>query len=761
MTDQIVRLGPEYFPLLTSGRPISNGSIFIGLPDTDPEIVVNQITVNALQEDGTTIPISQPISTSAGGIPIYNGSPVTLLVTESYSLKVLSSAGVQIYYVPSIDVPIVTPDTTTPVETVADILELINTVSPVDDQISIVLSFFDGLVLGGGIFHWDSSADKATADGGTIIDPDNIGGFDGTPSTLSAYFSDQGTGVGLGCWVRDTKEETFTTEFGAVVDGVTDDSAAWSAAIAATSVGGLLIHPSTGNYSSIDTSSGLTGAVDVNKSIIIQIDGSVKSTFSAIQVNPPFPFSVTADDVTFTGSGWIEGDGTINSINSGDDTTFPGLIHVTGDRFSSSVELRIPPKVGIHLYNCNYANISNGKYSGGDDDTHNPLNTAHFYIRVYQGTNHNISNNWFGPDGNGTGGGRATSAVFTNGTLAMKFTGNTGITLHEKILYHNGDNSLVESNHCTDMHQTDCIRIVGSNNSVIGNYGVRTYGGITVFDGDNNSIIGNTFHDVEQSGIVVRQNSVAYVDGFDNNIISENKIFADPTSIALQDGIVVYIDGKSSAGIVVNDNVVLGFIGISTTGGIRVEAVTPYTVSADVTGNRVEDAYSGYRLTRVSKCKFSGNMHKDSNASGYGLLVSGSTNIQITENDFENPGANGIGFTAASSNCGIFNNKIRNASAIGIAGVSGSGHSYGGNTYNATPLAAVETVSAVVTHTVTHGGIAPEAFIQLQTYNDAAGVAIVAKGYPTPAVTSPNFTIKSPNGVAWGGTENFLYSIIQ
>ena len=42
---------------------------------------------------------------------------------------------------------------------------------------------------GGGIFNYDSTIDKSTANGGTIIDP-------------SVSLALQGTGVGLGCWVR-------------------------------------------------------------------------------------------------------------------------------------------------------------------------------------------------------------------------------------------------------------------------------------------------------------------------------------------------------------------------------------------------------------------------------------------------------------------------------------------------------------------------------------------------------------------------------
>lgn len=97
-----VSLGPEYFPNPSSGRPISSGDLYVGSPDTDPEVVGNQIQVSVLQEDGTVTPVSQPVSTGAGGVPLYNGSPVTLLVDESnYSLTLLNSSGAQVYHVPS------------------------------------------------------------------------------------------------------------------------------------------------------------------------------------------------------------------------------------------------------------------------------------------------------------------------------------------------------------------------------------------------------------------------------------------------------------------------------------------------------------------------------------------------------------------------------------------------------------------------------------------------------------------------------------
>ncbi len=98
-----VELGPAYFPQRIIGRPIANAQIYVGIPDTDPEIIGNQKTLYVQQEDGTIVAVAQPIRTSMGGVTMYSGSPVVLLVDSNYSLKVLNSIGVQIYYTPSVD----------------------------------------------------------------------------------------------------------------------------------------------------------------------------------------------------------------------------------------------------------------------------------------------------------------------------------------------------------------------------------------------------------------------------------------------------------------------------------------------------------------------------------------------------------------------------------------------------------------------------------------------------------------------------------
>ena len=74
-------------------------------------------------------------------------------------------------------------------------------------------SFYEGLGQGGAFFNWDANKSKLEANGGTIIDPANTGGFDGTFATLGAYLDAQGAGIGTGCWVC-TSSKADTSRFG-------------------------------------------------------------------------------------------------------------------------------------------------------------------------------------------------------------------------------------------------------------------------------------------------------------------------------------------------------------------------------------------------------------------------------------------------------------------------------------------------------------------------------------------------------------------
>jgi hypothetical protein len=63
----------------------------------------NRKRVYIAQEDGETIAISQPVSLGNGGVPMYNGSPVILLVDGPYSMRVLDKNGASKYYAPKVN----------------------------------------------------------------------------------------------------------------------------------------------------------------------------------------------------------------------------------------------------------------------------------------------------------------------------------------------------------------------------------------------------------------------------------------------------------------------------------------------------------------------------------------------------------------------------------------------------------------------------------------------------------------------------------
>ncbi len=239
MSNRVV-FTPQYYPLPNIGRAVPSGSkIFIGKPDLDPTVVDNQKQVSVLQEDTTLVEVAQPIETGAGGVPLHNGSPVTIFVDGDYSVRVDDPTDVQIYFIPR------TTAESILTETVDSLFDLLTITGQTDFDSVVTLSFFSTAVSGGGRFVWQSSVDKTTANGGTIIDPDNIGGFDGTVSTRNAFLAAQGGGVGLGCWVR-TDSQLSVAIFGAVAEGFNDTEAFLKAVSAAVNF--ELIFIQTGDY---------------------------------------------------------------------------------------------------------------------------------------------------------------------------------------------------------------------------------------------------------------------------------------------------------------------------------------------------------------------------------------------------------------------------------------------------------------------------------------------------------------------------------
>jgi hypothetical protein len=87
-----------------------------------------------------------------------------------------------------------------------------------------VVDYHDNVEGGGGTFYWDSTADKAAHNGGTIIDPSVAFPSDWNNQTqVEAWFT---AGTGTGCWVRKYDGVVNVKWFGAKGDGTTDDTLA-------------------------------------------------------------------------------------------------------------------------------------------------------------------------------------------------------------------------------------------------------------------------------------------------------------------------------------------------------------------------------------------------------------------------------------------------------------------------------------------------------------------------------------------------------
>ncbi|MFV1475971.1 phage tailspike protein [Serratia marcescens] len=107
MTDNIipnvvVSMPSQLFTLARSFKAAANGRIYIGKIDTDPTIPENQIQVYFENEDGTNVPISQPIIIGPGGYPVYNGQIAKFVTVQGHSMAVYDAFNVQQFYFPNV-----------------------------------------------------------------------------------------------------------------------------------------------------------------------------------------------------------------------------------------------------------------------------------------------------------------------------------------------------------------------------------------------------------------------------------------------------------------------------------------------------------------------------------------------------------------------------------------------------------------------------------------------------------------------------------
>ncbi|MDU7769355.1 MAG: phage tailspike protein, partial [Serratia marcescens] len=67
---------------------VSNGKVYLGKVDTDPTIVENQIQVFLEGEDGSFVPVAQPLKLNTGGFLVNNDQIAKFVVTERHAIAV-------------------------------------------------------------------------------------------------------------------------------------------------------------------------------------------------------------------------------------------------------------------------------------------------------------------------------------------------------------------------------------------------------------------------------------------------------------------------------------------------------------------------------------------------------------------------------------------------------------------------------------------------------------------------------------------------
>ena len=581
--------------------------------------------------------------------------------------------------------------------------------------------------------------------------------------------------------------------------------AAFKTAVAATPEGGVLYLPGSASDYAINTSGGLSAAIEIDKRMTVVLDGFVKATFGAIQANPPTIFYVTADGVKFTGNGGLKGDGTTNSVNTGNDNNLPSLIRVTGNHFVfDGLTVDTPYKAGVHLVGCDDGLITNCTFTGGPTAY---TDTAYFGVRIRDGYRHIVSNNHFMPD---AGGGMYVQCVFSSNGNECVIEGNTAQKPYEKLAYLNGNSNVVTGNVVVGntstipgTNQTGTVgsvfRCDGADNKITNNFS-NYGGGATCRFGGGNDISGNTFLNCGQSAITV----FSATSPFSFTTICNNTVSCgNLAGVYVTDGIYVSAENGVSKQIQISNNIVSGFapadpianlpVWASGTayGVAAVKPTTPngyyYFASVPGTSGSSEPAWPTSTGATVVDGTVTWTAQPVSLSVGSIRMTAPGGGIQVEEALIDNNSISNtrIGIVtdyvrkSAVSNNNMFvtaqgliefnggENKFRynrteGTTSVGIGSVSAT--SFGeGNSYNGTDIVADVTVSGgASTYTVPNAtlNVASNAFIMITAGNQAAATFLATHGmYAT--VSPPNVTIRSASGTNFAGTEVFRVHTIQ
>lgn len=144
-SDFVVSMPSNLFTLAREFKSCTNGSIYIGKVNTDPQLPDNQLPIYIENEDGSHIPIAQPIKINGAGYPVYQGRVAKIVVSEKHSMMVLNSYGVQQFYFQNAGIynPVqINIDISNLSDQIKSLVKTVNAKSP-DDDGNVQLSAVD------------------------------------------------------------------------------------------------------------------------------------------------------------------------------------------------------------------------------------------------------------------------------------------------------------------------------------------------------------------------------------------------------------------------------------------------------------------------------------------------------------------------------------------------------------------------------------------------------------------------------------------
>lgn len=98
----VVSQPAQLFTLARSFKANAKGKVYIGQIDTDPVNPANQIQVYLENEDGSHVPVSQPLIINAAGYPVYNGQIAKFVTVQGHSMAIYDAYGTQQFYYPNV-----------------------------------------------------------------------------------------------------------------------------------------------------------------------------------------------------------------------------------------------------------------------------------------------------------------------------------------------------------------------------------------------------------------------------------------------------------------------------------------------------------------------------------------------------------------------------------------------------------------------------------------------------------------------------------